>query len=188
MKTTKTNHTKNKRSQKSMDKKNIVIATLAVAVGAMAVGYAAFATTLNINGTATIAGEWDVEITDITFSGTGQAKDGSGTTYTATTATFDCELYAPGDACEYTVTVENKGTVKAVLDSIALAPDTTNAEYIDMTVTEQPAANDALEAGDTHTVKIKSTYKDTIDGASAPAAGTARTLSGGTLIYKQAAS
>lgn len=179
--------TNSRKSKKTLDKKNIAIAGLAVAVAAMAVGYAAFATTLNIGGTATIVGEWDVEITGIEFSGTGQAKDGSGTTYNATSATFDCELYAPGDACEYTITVENKGTVKATLDSIALSPDSTNAEYIDMTVTSQPSAGDVLAANDTHTVKIKSTYKEPAAGANAPATGTARTLSGGTLIYKQAA-
>lgn len=169
-----------------LDKKNIVIATLAVAVGAMAIGYAAFATTLNINGTATILGEWDVKITGIEFSGTGQAKDGAGTTYNATSATFDCELYAPGDACEYTITVENQGTVKAALDSIALSPSSDNAEYIDMEVIAQPSASDILAVNGTHTVKIKSTYKD-FGSNPAPTTGTARTLSGGTLIYKQAA-
>lgn len=183
----KTNTKKTKKTKKALDKKNIVIATLAIAVGAMAVGYAAFASTLNIDGTATIVGEWDVEITNIEYTGTGQAKNGSGTSYNATTASFDCELYAPGDTCEYTITVENKGTVKASLDSIALSPDATNAEYIDMVVTAQPSASDVLAAGDTHTVKIKSTYKDLAEGASAPATGTSRSLSGGTLIYKQAA-
>ena len=178
--------TTTRKKQKGLDRKNIVIGTLAVAVGAMAVGYAAFATTLNIGGTATIVGEWDVEITDITFSGTGQAKDGDGTTYNATTATFDCELYAPGDACEYTITVENKGTVKAALDSIALTPSSTNAEYIDMEVTAQPSANDILAVNGTHTIKVKSTYKD-FGNNPAPASGTSRALSGGTLIYKQAA-
>ena len=178
----------NSKRKKGADKKNVIIAILAIAVAGMAVGYAAFATTVNIGGTATIVGEWDVEIVSMEFDGTGQAKDGSGSTYTATTATFDCELYAPGDACEYTITVENKGTVKATLDSIALVPDTTNQEYIDMVVTAQPSANDTLDAGDTHTVKIKSTYKELAEGASAPATGTARSLSGGTLVYKQAAS
>ena len=36
------------------DKKNVLIAALIAAVVFMAVGYAAFATTLNINGKATI--------------------------------------------------------------------------------------------------------------------------------------
>lgn len=177
----------NSKKKKGVDRKNVIIGILAIAVAGMAVGYAAFATTLNIGGTATIVGEWDVEITNMEFSGTGQAKDGDGSTYNATAATFDCELYAPGDACEYTITVENKGTVKAVLDSIALIPDSTNSEYIDMVVTSQPSANDILNAGDTHTVKVKSTYKDIAQGSSAPATGTSRSLSGGTLIYKQAA-
>lgn len=153
----------------------------------MAVGYAAFAATLNISGTATIVGEWDVEITNIAFSGTGQAQNGSDTSFTSTSATFDCELYAPGDSCVYTITVSNLGSVRAVLDSIVLAPGSTNSEYIDMVVTSKPSQNDVLAANGTHTVVITSTYKELGEGVSAPAVNTARTLSGGTLVYKQAA-
>lgn len=183
-KATTTRKTSSRKSKKPADKKNIIIAVLGVAVAAMAVGYAAFATTLTISGTATIVGEWDVEITNIEFEGKGQAKDGDSTSFNATAATFDCELYAPGDECEYTVTVQNKGSIKAVLDSVNLVPDTTNSEYIDMVVTSQPSASDVLNPNGTHTVVVTSTYKDT---ETAPAAGTSRSLSGGTLVYKQAA-
>ena len=57
-------NTTKKQSQKAKrfsNRKNIIIAALALAVTTMAVGYAAFAATLNISGTATIVGEWDVE-------------------------------------------------------------------------------------------------------------------------------
>ena len=47
------------------DGRNIIIAALLVAVLTMSIGYAAFATTLNINGNAEITGTWDVKITGI---------------------------------------------------------------------------------------------------------------------------
>lgn len=175
-----------KKAKMFSNRKNIIISALALAVVTMAVGYAAFATTLNISGSATILGEWDVEITNIAFQGTGQAQDGSSTGYTSTSATFDCELYAPGDSCIYTITVSNTGSINAVLDSIVLSPSSTNSEYIDMTVDSKPNQNDVLAAHNgTHTIVITSSYKELGDNVSAPV-NTSRTLSSGTLIYKQA--
>src|SRR5574344_1831660 len=144
--------------------KNYVIAALLVAVVAMSVGYAAFATTLNINGTATISGQWDVEIIGITSAFTGTATDKTAPAYTSTTATFDANLAAPGDAATYTITVKNKGTIKAKLSSIVLTPqavaDSTAA--IIYTIVSQPNANDELAANETATVVIKAQYDSTI--------------------------
>lgn len=42
--------------------RNVVIGTLLAAVAIMAVGYAALAQTLTINGTATINSTWDIKI------------------------------------------------------------------------------------------------------------------------------
>lgn len=144
------------------DKKNIIIGALLFAVVAMSVGYAAFATTLNINGTATIAGDWDVEITGITSEFVGTASDKTTPAYTATTATFDAKLMAPGDTATYTVTVENKGTIKAKLDSITLTPQADGSDAIIYTVKSQPAANDVLKAGDSTTVVVEAKYDPTI--------------------------
>ena len=47
------------------NKKNIIMGTLLIVILLMAVGYSAFATQLNINGTAEITGEWNVKITNI---------------------------------------------------------------------------------------------------------------------------
>lgn len=144
------------------DKKNILIGALLFAVVAMSVGYAAFATTLNINGTATIAGEWDVEITGITSAFTGSAEDKTAPTFTATTATFDAKLVAPGDTATYTVTVENKGSIDASLDSITLTPQQDGSEAIIYTVKSQPNKSDVLAAGDTTTVVIEAKYDPTV--------------------------
>ena len=47
-------------------KKNIIISFLVAIVCIMAIGYAAFQTTLNITGTASITSDWNIKITDVT--------------------------------------------------------------------------------------------------------------------------
>lgn len=144
------------------DKKNILIGALVFVIAVMAVGYAAFATTLNINGNAEIAGEWDVEITGITSKATGTASDKTEPAYTATTATFDAKLMAPGDAMTYTITVENKGTIDAKLSSITFTPQADGSDAIIYTVDSQPSANDVLAAGESTTVVITATYDSSV--------------------------
>lgn len=134
--------------------KNIMIAALLIAVVALAIGYAAFATTLTINGHAVIDSNWDVEIISITpsYSGTAVETTNSPTTpkFTATTATFDTTLKAPGDYATYTVKVKNKGTITAKLNSVspdATALATLNAAapaVIKYSITSQPALNSTL--------------------------------------------
>ena len=51
--------------------KNILIGTLLAVVFVMAVGYAAFAQQLQINGTATINSTWDVHFNQTQLSGVG---------------------------------------------------------------------------------------------------------------------
>ena len=144
------------------DKKNILIGALVFVIAMMAVGYAAFATTLNINGTATIAGEWDVEITGIKPAFTGTASDKTPATFTATTATFDASLMAPGDTATYTITVQNKGSIDAKLDTITLTPQADGSDAIVYTVKSQPSANDVLKAGASTTVVIEAKYDETV--------------------------
>lgn len=152
------------------DKKNILIGALLFTIIVMAVGYAAFAQTLNINGSATIGGEWQVEIVGIESEVSGTADAGT-PTHTTTTATFDATLMKPGDSATYTITVQNKGTIDAKLDSITLTPQTTTAEggegsdAIIYEIIDQPNASDVLKgksdaipAGETTTVTVKATY------------------------------
>lgn len=144
------------------DKKNILIGALLFAVIALSVGYAAFATTLTINGSATIDGEWDVEITGITSSPTGTGTNKTEPSYTKTTASFSASLMAPGDAMTYTITVENKGTIDAKLDSIVLTPDPDGSPAITYTVDSKPAKDSVLASGDTTTVVITATYDSSV--------------------------
>ena len=85
----------------------------------MAAGYAAFRTQLTINGTSNITSDWKVLITDIqskTLSGA--ATDAETPSHTETTATFKTNLVSPGDSMQYDITVENRGDIDAVLESI----------------------------------------------------------------------
>jgi hypothetical protein len=170
------------------DKKNILIGALVFAIVVMAIGYAAFATTLNINGSATIAGSWDVEITGIEPSIEGTASEDPASSFTASTATFAAKLMKPGDSITYTITIENKGTIDAKLNSITLTPETAKAEggtgsdAIIYEIVSQPALDSALASGDSTTVVVKVTYD--ADSTEVPAE-TTRTFTG-VIEYVQA--
>ncbi len=104
------------------DTKTVVIVGILIAVIAMSVAYAAFASNLSVTGTAKIDTNWDVEITSIVAKNpTGQARDNGASTTKLNagglSAIFDCTLTQPGDSITYTVTVENKGNINATLKS-----------------------------------------------------------------------
>lgn len=172
-----------KTRKKQASKQNALIVALLSTVGAMAVGYAALATTLTINGTATVEAEWDVKITGITASGDGKDTEGN-PKFTDTTATFDAILGKPGDIRSYEITVKNNGSIDAKLSSIVLNPngDTTGCEDITYTVDAAPAADSTLAAGATTTVKISAKFNDVDELPE----GTCKKTITGTLNYVQA--
>ena len=101
--------------------KKIIITVLSVLVVAMAVGYALLAQELTINGTASIDSTWRVEITNITSKDVvGDAINKVDPSYTATTANFSAGFTQPGDSITYDITVTNKGTLDAVVESITV--------------------------------------------------------------------
>ena len=150
------------------DAKNIMIAALLIAVVALAVGYAAFATTLTVNGHAVVDANWQVEIISITPSYTGTAVEtvNSPVTpkFTATTATFDATLHAPGDKATYTVVVKNKGSIKAKLNAITPSSAdlaTLNAAapaVVTYAMTSAPALNSVLNPNDEATFVFEVTF------------------------------
>ena len=101
--------------------KKIIITVLSVLVVAMAVGYALLTQELTINGTASIDSTWKVEITNITSKDVvGDAVNKTDPSYTATTANFSVGFTQPGDSITYDITVTNKGTLDAVVESITV--------------------------------------------------------------------
>lgn len=111
----------------------MLIAILLFVVLLMSAAFAAFSSNLNITGTTQVMTTWDVKITNITLkestqsasnpygTATSPATDQNGginPTYTDTTATFYSTLGAPGDSVTYVVTIQNSGTVNAIVNNV----------------------------------------------------------------------
>ena len=135
-------------------KRNIIIGALCSLLVFMGIGYAILSQTLNISGIANMRGNWNVKITNMELlseNKTGRAEEVSHS-FTDTTATFEANLYMPGDSIEYRVTVENQGNIDALLKSIT--PTTTNrSEGIKFSHSE--IDNTILTAGKTITFTMK---------------------------------
>ena len=135
-------------------KRNIIIGALCSLLVFMGIGYAILSQTLNISGIANMKGNWNVKITNMELlseNKTGRAEEVSHS-FTDTTATFEANLYMPGDSIEYRVTVENQGNIDALLKSIT--PTTTNkSEGIKFSHSE--IDNTILTAGKTITFTMK---------------------------------
>ncbi|MCI9585458.1 MAG: DUF11 domain-containing protein [Bacilli bacterium] len=157
--------------------KNALIGGLLAIVFVMAVGYAAFATQLNINGTANITSNWDVHIQNVEATNTvGTATSKSITPDFANlpegtktlTASFETDLVAPGDAITYTVTVKNGGTLDAKLSDIVFNFTTTETNAIEYSYSGI-AENDTLAAGADKSFTVTVKYKESITSQPAEA-------------------
>ena len=101
-------------------KRNIIIGALCCLLVFMGIGYAVLSQTLNINGTANMRGEWDIKITDISeASRTGKADPGTPTiSSSGVSASFEANLWMPGDSITYNITVKNNGNIDAALKEL----------------------------------------------------------------------
>jgi len=173
--------------------KNILIGGLLAIVLVMAVGYAAFATNLQINGTAEITSSWDVHFNssaqvsgDVdptkTFSG-GQLPTGT-LTYASgdapLSATVSASLNQPGDQVVFTLRIINAGTLPA----IAATPTLSGASFtIDGMVATQghikftvagPSTSTPLAANNgTTTMTVTAEFIDTNEAVAAHCDGAA---------------
>lgn len=108
-----------------MKKQSIAIIGVIAFVLAVAVGYALFSETLTVTGTASAQGTFDVEFTSVgqpTCSGFSSTCDAQTLTNipedkNSLTITVN-KLEYPGAYVEIPVTVTNKGTIPAILESI----------------------------------------------------------------------
>ena len=101
-------------------KRNIIIGSLCCLLVFMGIGYAILSQTLNISGIANMKGTWDIKITDISeASRTGKADPGTPTiSSSGVSASFEANLWMPGDSITYNITVKNNGNIDAALKEL----------------------------------------------------------------------
>ncbi len=139
--------------------KNLLIGGLFSLILVMAIGYSAFATQLNINGTSNITSSWDVHIKSIT-PGTpvGNAVNKSATVGDSKlSATFAAELLVPNDSITYTIEVENSGSLDAKLSSLTFTPGASAAITYSY---NNIAKDDVIAAGGTKEFTVTVAYNN----------------------------
>ena len=141
-------------------KRNIIIGSLCAIVLLMAVGYAAFQTVLNIQGTSNITSSWDIKITNVTSKNIkGTASNNGDPSFENLSATFKTNLQAPGDSIEYDITVTNNGSLDAKLDEITLSD--TNNPAIKFTASGM-TKGDVITAESTKVLTVKVEYLNSV--------------------------
>ncbi len=141
---------------KTRKKQKVIIGTLVAIILGMCVGYAALSQILTITGTSGISGDFNIEFTKIDENTMVNAKtitkDGIG----STTANFTVDLEKPGSSAIYDLTVENKGTIDAILTSIEGVDESNNKEPVDITYTVTGIQERAsLNAGEQEKFQVK---------------------------------
>ena len=157
--------------------KNILIGALLAVVFVMAVGYAAFAQQLTINGSAEITSTWDVKYDSTKTEATPGVVDAvagfAGGTTPKGTVSYDNDdhnanvratLYQPGDTVTFTLTIKNYGTIPATVGTPTVEmtgdqdvqPLVARKGNIQFTVT--PAATTTMNQNDTVTMKVKAEF------------------------------
>lgn len=159
-----------------------IVAILLLLVVGIGVGYAALATTLNINGTSKIDKvTWDVHFENA------QATAGSATATVpvvidsnTTTVNYEVSLTTPGQFYEFTVDVKNAGTLPAKLSAAPTLAGVSTAQdvYVNYTVTYDDGsaiqANDTLAANASRKIKVRVEYDKNVTASQLPT--TAQTL------------
>ena len=163
-------------------KNNIIIGVLLGVVVLMGIAYAAFASNLNITGTSSMSENWCIGFDSTRTSDyTSAAGITGGTVPTGsmsfsgdscggnlkTTASLNASFKQPGDKVEYTLTIGNKGTLAAAIESInvdgdSVTSDTTitkgNIKYI----IEMPLST-SLAVNATTTMKVTAMFQNDTD-------------------------
>ena len=148
-----------KRSQRK-----IIIYSLIGILFLMVVGYAAFSTTLEIKGTSKVTSNWDIEITYVTpGTPTGSAENAVAPSFDKLWASMEANLYDKGDAMEYDVTIENKGTLDAKLNDILTNVEKENNEAVLITFSGY-TKGEILKAKTSKVVHVKIEYNPEYEG------------------------
>ena len=141
---------------RTRQKQRIIIGTLCAVIVGLAVGYAVLSQTLTINGTGSIASDFNILFTDIQEGTMNGATTVNKQITDSTTATFTIDLSKPGASGEYLITVENRGTLDAYVESINGIDEANSTEPTDITFSiSDIAVNDKLPASESKVFKVK---------------------------------
>ena len=141
---------------RTRQKQKIIIGTLCAVIIGLAVGYAVLSQQLTINGTGGIASDFNVLFTNITEGIMNGATTVNKQITDSTTATFTIDLKSPGSNGEYLITVENRGTIDAMVESISGLDEANQAAPTDITFSiSDIAVNDKLPAKESKVFKVK---------------------------------
>ena len=149
---------------RSKKRRNVIIFSLVGVLLCMVVGYAAFQTRLEIKGTSKVTSNWDIEITNVTSgTPTGSAENAVAPDWDKLTASMEANLYDKGDAMEYDVTIENKGTIDAKLNDILTNLKNSNSDAVIITFSGY-TKGEVLKAKESKLIHVKIAYNPDYDG------------------------
>ena len=138
------------------------------------VGYSYLTSDLKITGTTTIAkATWDVHFKNLVQTGGNITSNSLNIDENSTMVNFDVTLTEPGDYYEFTVDVENSGTIDAMVGSIINTNLTEEQQkFITYTVNYsdggQISENQLLKSGSVDTIKISIKYRDDVNAEDLP--------------------
>ena len=176
-----------------------VVAALIIAVVSLGIAFAAFSTTLTINGSATVtASNWDIHFERLsdTTPTTGTATITTAPTLSATTFSgLEANFKTPGDSVTYSWHVVNKGTFDATLATTpaslpkptCTSTDTTSATNVckNLTYTVTGYNNSLAHATGDDTITLTLTYNANTPAGELPTATVNVTLPQFSLVYTQ---
>ncbi len=185
-----------------------VLAVLAIVISitALTIGFAAFSSTLTIEGTATVeASSWDVHFENLAqVALTGDAEEITAPTINTNDAVisdYDVVLKTPGDSVTYTFDVVNDGSYDAILSTFTMPTPTctgtgdnatTDADNVcaNVTYTLESAGGalaqgSTLAAGETLALTLTLTYESFDDVTLLPSEDVELSDLGIELIYSQ---
>lgn len=193
--------------EKERKTKILAIVAICIAVVGLTVGFAAFSSTLTINGTGTVkSSSWQVRFENLSTV----TKTGTATQVTAPTINtndtnigdYDVTFTTPGDSISYTFDVANNGTFEAEVTSVTIPTPTctgnganavTDAKNVcdnlSYTLTYGDgtaiAVADAIPAGQRKTMKLTLTYSSAVTAEKLASDDVAISNLGITILYSQ---
>ncbi|MBR6133668.1 MAG: hypothetical protein IKQ29_02995 [Bacilli bacterium] len=142
----------------------------------ISIGYAVLNAQYRVNGRTNIAGaRWNLYLDHVSVKAGGVTPT-SGPTINGNNVEYEITLSKPGDAFEFTFNVNNRGTINAMIGSISSKLNdvdmTTPPDYLDYLVEyydgEQITNLQALNVGETDTIRVRVEYKTDIDASAMP--------------------